>query len=115
LRDAAQRFRSALPILPRVRVAFAVKANPNGAVLHLLAKCGFDANIVSGGEMRRALAAGIPASDIVFSGVGKTDRELADALATGVGQFNFELEEEGPGTRRACSSAGQVGDRGAAR
>lgn len=95
LRDAAHRFRSALSILPRVRVAFAVKANPNGAVLHLLAGCGFGADIVSGGEMRRALDAGIAASDIVFSGVGKTDRELADALAAGVGQFNLELEEEG--------------------
>ncbi|MBC3942630.1 diaminopimelate decarboxylase [Sphingomonas albertensis] len=95
LRDAAQRFKLALSILPRVRVAFAVKANPNGAVLHLLAGSGFGADIVSGGEMRRALDAGIAASDIVFSGVGKTDRELADALAAGVGQFNLELEEEG--------------------
>ena len=80
LRDAAHRFKSALAVLPRVRVAFAVKANPNGAVLHLLAGCGFGADIVSGGEMGRALDAGIAASDIVFSGVGKTDRELADAL-----------------------------------
>ncbi|MGU3389785.1 diaminopimelate decarboxylase [Sphingomonas sp. M1A8_2b] len=95
LRDAAGRFRAALSILPRVRVAFAVKANPNSAVLYLLAGCGFGADIVSGGEMRRALEAGIAASDIVFSGVGKTDRELADALAAGVGQFNLELEEEG--------------------
>ncbi len=95
LRDAAQRFRAALSILPRVRVAFAVKANPNGAVLHLLGGCGFGADIVSGGEMRRALDAGIAASDIVFSGVGKTDRELADALIAGAGQFNLELEEEG--------------------
>jgi diaminopimelate decarboxylase len=95
LRDAAQRFRSALSNLPRVRVAFAVKANPNRAVLHLLAECGFGADIVSGGEMRRALDSGIAASDIVFSGVGKTERELADALAAGVGQFNLELEEEG--------------------
>jgi diaminopimelate decarboxylase len=95
LREAAHRFKSALAVLPRVRVAFAVKANPNGAVLHLLAGCGFGADIVSGGEMGRALDAGIAASDIVFSGVGKTDRELADALAAGIGQFNLELEEEG--------------------
>jgi diaminopimelate decarboxylase len=95
LRDAADRFRTALSILPCVRVAFAVKANPNGAVLQLLSGCGFGADIVSGGEMRRALDAGIAAADIVFSGVGKTDRELADALAAGVGQFNLELEEEG--------------------
>ena len=95
LRDAARRFTAALSILPRTRTAFAVKANPNSAVLHLLAGCGFGADIVSGGEMRRALGAGIAASDIVFSGVGKTDRELADALDSGIGQFNLELEEEG--------------------
>jgi diaminopimelate decarboxylase len=95
LRDAAGRFTSALSILPRARFAFAVKANPNTAVLRLLAGCGFGADIVSGGEMRRALAAGVAASDIVFSGVGKTDRELVDALNAGVGQFNLELEEEG--------------------
>ena len=95
LRDAARRFTAALSILPRTRTAFAVKANPNSAVLHLLAGCGFGADIVSGGEMRRALGAGIAASDIVFAGVGKTDRELADALDAGIGQFNLELEEEG--------------------
>lgn len=95
LRHAADSFTAALSILPRVRVAFAVKCNPNTAVLRLLADRGFGADIVSVGEMRRAIAAGIAPEKIVFSGVGKTDRELEEALAAGVGQFNLELEEEG--------------------
>ena len=95
LREAAESFATALAILPRTQLAFAVKANPNTAVLRLLRGCGYGADIVSGGEMRRALAAGIEPRDIVFSGVGKTDRELADALDAGIGQFSLELEEEG--------------------
>ena len=88
-------FRDALSGVPDKHLAFAVKSNPNLAVLKLLAKEGYGADVVSGGEMDRALAAGMPAGDIVFSGVGKTARELADAVAAGVGQFNLESEEEG--------------------
>lgn len=95
LRHAADAFASALRDLPSVRFAFAVKANPNSAVLRLLAGCGYGADIVSGGELDRALDAGIAPANIVFSGVGKTDRELIDALEAGIGQFNLELEEEG--------------------
>ena len=95
LRHAANAFMSALRGLPSARFAFAVKANPNGAVLRLLAECGYGADIVSGGELRRALDAGIAPADVVFSGVGKTDQELTDALEAGIGQFNLELEEEG--------------------
>ena len=95
LRHAADSFATALAVLPRARLAFAVKANPNTAVLRLLHGCGYGADIVSGGEMQRALAADIAAKDIVFSGVGKTDRELVDALDAGIGQFSLELEEEG--------------------
>lgn len=95
LRHAANAFTSALQDLPSARLAFAVKANPNGAVLRLLAGCGYGADIVSGGELRRALDAGIAPADVVFSGVGKTDREMIDALEAGIGQFNLELEEEG--------------------
>ena len=95
LRHAANAFMSALRGLPSARFAFAVKANPNGAVLRLLAECGYGADIVSGGELRRALDAGIAPADVVFSGVGKTDQELIDALEAGIGQFNLELEEEG--------------------
>ncbi len=78
-----------------VDVAFAVKANPNLAVLGVLARMGCGADVVSEGEMARALAAGIPASRIVFSGVGKTRREMAAALDAGIGQFNIESEGEG--------------------
>ena len=95
LRHAADAFTSALRDLPATRFAFAVKANPNSAVLRLLAGCGYGADIVSGGELRRALDAGIAPAKVVFSGVGKTDRELIDALEAGIGQFNLELEEEG--------------------
>ncbi|MEM9989333.1 MAG: diaminopimelate decarboxylase, partial [Pseudomonadota bacterium] len=77
-----------------VLVAFAVKALSNIAVLSLLGKKGAGADIVSGGEMIRALKAGIPAERIVFSGVGKTKAEMAAALDAGIGQFNVESEPE---------------------
>ncbi|MGA1797708.1 diaminopimelate decarboxylase [Sphingomonas sp. 4RDLI-65] len=95
LRDAARAFKTGLSCVPRKHLAFAVKANPNIAVLQLLAEEGYGADIVSAGEMTRALAAGMRADAIVFSGVGKTDRELSAALDAGIGQFNIELEEEG--------------------
>ncbi len=91
----AQVFKAALAGLPRTHIAFAIKANPNLAVLRVLAKQGFGADVVSGGEIARALAAGMKAQDIVFSGVGKTRAELGYALDVGIGQFNLELEEEG--------------------
>lgn len=94
-REAARAFRKGLEPVGRHHVAFAVKANPNLAVLRLLANEGFGADVVSGGELSRALAAGIPAHDVVFSGVGKTRKELHQALDAGIGQFNLELEEEG--------------------
>ena len=94
-RRHAQVFRDALKGAGRVHLAYAIKANPNVAVLRVLADEGYGADVVSAGEMARALAAGIPASDIVFSGVGKTRDELARALDAGIGQFNLELEEEG--------------------
>lgn len=75
---------------PRVKIFFAVKANSNIAVLSLLGKAGANMDIVSSGEMKRALAAGIPGNRIVFSGVGKTDDELAFALKNGVYQINAE-------------------------
>ncbi len=72
------------------RICYAVKANSNLAVLRLLARLGAGADIVSGGEMLRALAAGILPGAIVFSGVGKTDDELLAAIAAGVGHINVE-------------------------
>jgi diaminopimelate decarboxylase len=92
----ARVFRDALKaVLPAMHIAFAVKSNPNLAVLKLLAREGYGADVVSAGEMDRALAAGMPAADIVFSGVGKTHDELVRALDAGIGQFNLESEEEG--------------------
>ncbi|AHE57038.1 diaminopimelate decarboxylase [Sphingomonas sanxanigenens] len=75
-------------------VAFAVKANPNGAVLATLAKAGLGADVVSEGELLRALHAGVAPEKIVFSGVGKTAAEMARALDAGIGQFNLESEQE---------------------
>ena len=94
-RRHARVFREAFAGLPDVHLAYAIKANPNLAVLRLLADEGYGADVVSGGELARALAAGVPASGIVFSGVGKTGRELTQGLDAGIGQFNLELEEEG--------------------
>lgn len=75
-------------------VAFAVKANPNLSVLATLARLGAGADVVSGGEMARALAAGVPANRIVFSGVGKQPHEMAQGIEAGILQFNVESEAE---------------------
>ena len=91
----AKVFRDGLAPLGDPHIAFAVKANPNLAVLRVLAKQGYGADVVSGGELTRALAAGMKPEDIVFSGVGKTHAELQQGLEAGIGQFNVESEEEG--------------------
>ncbi|MGB3388901.1 MAG: diaminopimelate decarboxylase [Pseudaminobacter sp.] len=75
-------------------VCYAMKANSNQAVLKTLGKLGAGADVVSEGELRRALAAGIPAGKILFSGVGKTAREMDLALAEGILCFNVESEPE---------------------
>lgn len=75
-------------------VCYAVKANSNLAVIRTLAELGAGADVVSEGELRRALAAGVPPARIVFSGVGKTRAEIAYALDAGIAQFNVESEPE---------------------
>lgn len=75
-------------------VCYATKANSNQAVLATLAKAGSGADVVSEGELRRALAAGIPAQKIMFSGVGKTAGEMRFALEAGILCFNVESEPE---------------------
>lgn len=75
-------------------ICYALKANPNRSVCRLLAGAGAGAEVVSGGELRRALDAGFSASRVVFSGVGKTDVELAQAVRAGVLALNVESEEE---------------------
>ena len=102
----AKVFREGLAAVPRKHIAFAVKANPNLAVLRVLGRQGYGADVVSGGEMKRALAAGIPAGDILFSGVGKSSREMAEALDARIGQFNIESEEEGCELARIAEDKG---------
>ena len=75
-------------------VCYAMKANSNQSVLRTLAKLGAGADVVSGGELKRALAAGIPANKILFSGVGKTATELRAALEAEIRCINVESEPE---------------------
>lgn len=92
----AQNFRafdSAMADVPHL-VCFAVKANGNLSVLKLLAGLGAGADVVSGGELFKAMKAGIPASKIVYSGVGKTREEIRYALKAGILMFNVESEPE---------------------
>jgi len=101
-------FRAGLADLPDAEIAFAVKANPNLAVLKVLSRAGYGADVVSAGELDRARAAGIPGSRIVFSGVGKTRAELEHALACEVGQFNLESEEEARMLAAVARAGGRV-------
>ena len=78
----------------KVLVCYAMKANSNQSVLRTLAKLGAGADVVSGGELKRALAAGIPSSKILFSGVGKTEAELRAALAADILCLNVESVPE---------------------
>ena len=86
--------REALSPLDDRLIAYAVKANPNSAVISTLARTGLGADVVSGGEYQRARAAGVPGDKIVFSGVGKTEEEMAQALDGGIYQFNLESLDE---------------------
>jgi diaminopimelate decarboxylase len=88
-----RRYESALSGF-NARVYYSVKANSNQAVIALLGKLGAGADVVSAGEMHRALKAGIAAKDIVFAGVGKTRDEMAAALDAGIHQFNVESQGE---------------------
>ena len=91
----ARVFQEAVALAGKTDVAFAVKANPNLAVLRVLSNAGMGADVVSGGELERALTAGVAPHRIVFSGVGKTQAEMAQGLDRAIGQFNLESEEEG--------------------
>lgn len=94
LRRHARVMREALSDLDNPLIAYAVKANPNPAVLSILAREGLGGDIVSIGEYRAARAAGMAPESILFSGVGKTADEMAEALAGGLLQFNLESIEE---------------------
>ncbi|MCC7260459.1 MAG: diaminopimelate decarboxylase [Alphaproteobacteria bacterium] len=88
------------------KICYAVKSNPNLAVIATLAGCGAGADVVSEGEIRRALAAGVAPGDIVFSGVGKTRDEMAYALAQKIFQFNVESLPELEALNEVAGSLG---------
>src|SRR6267378_298295 len=89
-------------------VCYAMKANSNQSVLRTLAKLGAGADVVSGGELKRALAAGIPRSKILFSGIGKTEAELRAALAEDILCINVESEPELELLSRLASETGRI-------
>jgi diaminopimelate decarboxylase len=105
LRAAWQEFASAMTGM-RASVCYALKANSNLAVVKLFGDLGAGADIVSVGEMKRALAAGIPPHKIVYSGVGKKPAELMAALQAGIGQINVESSSE---LETLNAVAGQLG------
>ncbi|MDX1412337.1 MAG: diaminopimelate decarboxylase, partial [Nitrospirales bacterium] len=100
-------FQEAFKAVPHI-VAFAMKANSNLAVLRLLAKEGCGADIVSGGELFRALKAGVSPQKIVFAGVGKSEEEIRYALKTDILMFNVESPGE---LRKIDEVAGSLGAR----
>jgi diaminopimelate decarboxylase len=89
-------------------VCYAVKANSNQAVLATLARCGAGMDVVSGGELMRALAAGVPGNRITFSGVGKTEADMRQALETGILCFNVESEPELLSLSRIATQMGRT-------
>jgi diaminopimelate decarboxylase len=92
----------------RALICYAMKANSNQAVIKTLAKLGSGADVVSGGELKRARAAGIPADKIMFSGLGKTARELALAIDEGILCINVESEPELDLLSSIATSKGQT-------
>jgi diaminopimelate decarboxylase len=100
-----QVFADAFSAVPSL-VCFALKANSNQAVIATLARLGAGADIVSGGELMRALSAGVPANRIVFSGVGKTREEMAMGLKAGIYCFNVESEPELAALSEVAASLG---------
>ena len=89
-------------------ICYAVKANSNQAVIAQFAALGAGADVVSEGELRRALAAGVPAEKIVFSGIGKTRREMDTAVRADCGQFNIESEAELAALSDVASALGKT-------
>lgn len=89
-------------------VCYALKANSNQSVLRTLARLGAGADVVSGGELKRALLAGIPPGKMVFSGVGKTEAELNAALDAGILCINVESEPELELLSRVAASRGRT-------
>ena len=105
MRARARAFRDAFAV-ERALFCYAVKANSNLAVIRLFANEGLGADTVSGGEIARALEAGVPPQRIVYAGIAKTDDEIRMALATGILQFNVESALE---LRRIAELAAAMG------
>ena len=93
VRDRYRRLDAALAPLPH-RIHYTLKANSNRAILRILRELGAGVDVVSGGELFRALRAGFSGADIIFGGVGKTEHELREALVAGVLLINAESESE---------------------
>src|SRR5438270_6618238 len=89
-------------------VCYAMKANSNQSVLRTLARLGAGSDVVSGGELKRALAAGFPSQKILFSGVGKSEAELRQALAADILCINVESEPELELLSRLAAEAGKT-------
>jgi diaminopimelate decarboxylase len=89
-------------------ICYAIKANPNLAVIATLARLGAGMDVVSEGELRRARAAGVPASKIIFAGVGKTRAEMAYALGEGIHSFNVESEGELEALSQTAANLGRT-------
>lgn len=106
IRDRFQAYHSSFGP-DRSLICYAVKANSNQSVIRLLGEMGAGADVVSAGELQRALTAGIPADRIVFSGVAKTANEMAYALEQGIFQFNVESEPEVEQLSRVAESLGK--------
>jgi diaminopimelate decarboxylase len=100
-------FAASLSGLP-VTICYALKANSNQAVIATFARLGAGADIVSAGELKRALAANVPPKKIVFAGVGKTEAEMALALDSGILQFNVESEPELRALSRVAEARGRT-------
>ncbi|RMG71817.1 MAG: diaminopimelate decarboxylase, partial [Nitrospirae bacterium] len=106
LRRHINAYSQALKSIPHI-VCYAVKANSNAAILGLLGSLGAGADVVSGGELYRALKAGIPAKKIVYAGVGKTDEEIEYALKKGILMFNIESLQEMENINRIAERLGK--------
>lgn len=91
LKDNFMKFKK---VFPKATICYAIKANSNAAVVKILASCGSGADVVSGGELLLALKCGIPGNKIVFSGVGKTEKDISLAIQNEIKQINVESAEE---------------------
>lgn len=105
VRDRYQRLDAALSPLPH-RVHYTLKANSNAGILRVLRELGAGVDVVSGGELHRALRAGFAGDDIIFGGVGKTEREIREGLQAGVRLLNAESAAE---VRMIDRIAGELG------